>query len=136
MKFTLAWLKSHRETPRSRDEIAAKLTAIGLEVEGITDPAAVFSPFVVAEVKKAEPHPNADKLRVCEVFTGTETFQVVCGAPNARAGMKGVFAPVGSTVPGINLLLKAATIRGVASNGMLCSEIGRASGRERVGQYV
>src|SRR3546814_6211783 len=82
-----------------------------LEVEGITDPAAVFAPFVVAEVKKAEPHPNADKLRVCEVFTGTETFQVVCGAPNARAGMKGVFAPVGSTVPGINLLLKAATIR-------------------------
>ncbi|MFC3675970.1 phenylalanine--tRNA ligase subunit beta [Ferrovibrio xuzhouensis] len=122
MKFTLAWLKSHLDTQASLDEIAAKLTAIGLEVEGITDPAAVFAPFVVAEVKKAEPHPNADKLRVCEVFTGKETFQVVCGAPNARAGMKGVFAPVGSTVPGINLLLKAATIRGVASNGMLCSE--------------
>jgi phenylalanyl-tRNA synthetase beta chain len=122
MKFTLAWLKSHLDTTASLDEIAAKLTAIGLEVEGITDPAAVFAPFVVAEVKKAEPHPNADKLRVCEVFTGKETLQVVCGAPNARAGMKGVFAPVGSTVPGINLTLKAATIRGVASNGMLCSE--------------
>ena len=122
MKFTLAWLKSHLDTTASLDEIAAKLTAIGLEVEGITDPAAVFAPFVVAEVKKAEPHPNADKLRVCEVFTGKETLQVVCGAPNARAGMKGVFAPVGSTVPGINLTLKAATIRGVASNGMLCSQ--------------
>uniref|UniRef100_UPI00311FDBF7 phenylalanine--tRNA ligase subunit beta n=1 Tax=Ferrovibrio sp. TaxID=1917215 RepID=UPI00311FDBF7 len=122
MKFTLSWLKSHLDTQAPLDEIAAKLTAIGLEVEGIADPAALYAPFVVAEVKKAEPHPNADKLRVCEVFTGTETFQVVCGAPNARAGMKGVFAPVGSTVPGINLTLKAASIRGVASNGMLCSE--------------
>lgn len=122
MKFTLAWLKSHLDTTASLDEIAAKLTAIGLEVEGIEDRAAIFAPFIVAEVKKAEQHPNADKLRVCEVFTGTETFQVVCGAPNARAGMKGIFAPVGSTVPGTQLLLKAANIRGVASNGMLCSE--------------
>src|SRR3546814_2033235 len=88
----------------------------------ITDRAALFAPFIVAEVRKAEPHPDADKLRVCEVWTGKETLQVVCGAPNARAGMKGVFAPVGSTVPGTQLLLKAATIRGVASNGMLCSE--------------
>ncbi len=122
MKFTLAWLRSHLDTTASLDEIAAKLTAIGLEVEGIEDRAAIFAPFIVAEVKKAEQHPNADKLRVCEVFTGTETFQVVCGAPNARAGMKGIFAPVGSTVPGTQLLLKAANIRGVASNGMLCSE--------------
>lgn len=122
MKFTLAWLKSHLDTNASLDEIAAKLTAIGLEVEGIEDRAAIFAPFIVAEVKKAEQHPNADKLRVCEVFTGTETIQVVCGAPNARAGMKGIFAPAGSTVPGTQLLLKATTIRGVASNGMLCSE--------------
>lgn len=122
MKFTLAWLKSHLDTTASLDEIAAKLTAIGLEVEGIEDRAAIFAPFIVAEVKKAEQHPNADKLRVCEVFTGTETIQVVCGAPNARAGMKGIFAPAGSTVPGTQLLLKATTIRGVASNGMLCSE--------------
>ncbi|QDO97343.1 phenylalanine--tRNA ligase subunit beta [Ferrovibrio terrae] len=122
MKFTLAWLKSHLDTSASLDEIAAKLTAIGLEVEGIEDRAAIFAPFIVAEVKKAEQHPNADKLRVCEVFTGTETIQVVCGAPNARAGMKGIFAPAGSTVPGTQLLLKATTIRGVASNGMLCSE--------------
>ena len=122
MKFTLAWLRSHLDTTASLDEIAAKLTAIGLEVEGIEDRAAIFAPFIVAEVKKAEQHPNADKLRVCEVFTGTETIQVVCGAPNARAGMKGIFAPVGSTVPGTQLLLKAANIRGVASNGMLCSE--------------
>ncbi len=122
MKFTLAWLKSHLDTTASLDEIAAKLTAIGLEVEGIEDRAAIFAPFIVAEVKKAEQHPNADKLRVCEVFTGTETIQVVCGAPNARAGMKGIFAPAGSTVPGTQLLLKATNIRGVASNGMLCSE--------------
>jgi phenylalanyl-tRNA synthetase beta chain len=122
MKFTLAWLKSHLDTNASLDEIAAKLTAIGLEVEGIEDRAAIFAPFIVAEVKKAEQHPNADKLWVCEVFTGTETIQVVCGAPNARAGMKGIFAPAGSTVPGTQLLLKATTIRGVASNGMLCSE--------------
>ena len=122
MKFTLAWLKSHLDTTASLEEIAAKLTAIGLEVEGIEDRAAIFAPFIVAEVKKAEQHPNADKLRVCEVFTGTETIQVVCGAPNARAGMKGIFAPAGSTVPGTQLLLKATTIRGVASNGMLCSE--------------
>lgn len=122
MKFTLAWLKQHLETDATLDQIAAKLTSIGLEVEGIEDRAAIFAPFIVAEVKKAEQHPNADKLRVCEVFTGTETVQVVCGAPNARAGMKGIFAPVGSTVPGTQLNLKATTIRGVASNGMLCSE--------------
>lgn len=122
MKFTLAWLKSHLDTNASLEEIAAKLTAIGLEVEGIEDRAAIFAPFIVAEVKKAEQHPNADKLRVCEVFTGSETIQVVCGAPNARAGMKGIFAPAGSTVPGTQLLLKATNIRGVASNGMLCSE--------------
>lgn len=122
MKFTLAWLKQHLETDATLDQIAAKLTSIGLEVEGIEDRAALFAPFIVAEVKKAEQHPNADKLRVCEVFTGTETVQVVCGAPNARAGMKGIFAPVGSTVPGTQLNLKATTIRGVASNGMLCSE--------------
>jgi phenylalanyl-tRNA synthetase beta chain len=122
MKFTLEWLKTHLETDATLAQIAAKLTSIGLEVEGIEDRAAIFAPFIVAEVKKAEQHPNADKLRVCEVFTGTETFQVVCGAPNARAGMKGIFAPVGSTVPGTQLFLKAANIRGVASNGMLCSE--------------
>lgn len=123
MKFTLAWLKTHLETEAGLDAICAKLTDLGLEVEGVADPAAIYRPFVVAHVLKAEPHPNADKLRVCVVDTGSgEPLQVVCGAPNARAGMKGVFAPVGSTVPGIDLLLKAATIRGVASNGMLCSE--------------
>ncbi len=124
MKFTLSWLKDHLETAAPLDTIAEKLTALGLEVEGITDPAALYKPFVTGRVVKAEPHPNADKLRVCVVETGAgaEAMQVVCGAPNARAGMIGVFAPVGSTVPGIDLLLKAATIRGVASNGMLCSE--------------
>lgn len=123
MKFTLSWLKDHLETTAPLDAIAEKLTSLGLEVEGITDPAALYKPFVIGRVVKAEPHPNADKLRVCLVETGSgEPMQVVCGAPNARTGLVGVFAPVGSTVPGIDLLLKAATIRGVASNGMLCSE--------------
>ncbi|WP_428248790.1 phenylalanine--tRNA ligase subunit beta [Ferrovibrio sp.] len=123
MKFTLSWLKDHLDTTASLDQIATTLTALGLEVEGITDPAAVYKPFVIARVVKAEQHPNADKLRVCIVdYGGPETMQVVCGAPNARTGLIGVFAPVGATVPGIDVLLKAATIRGVASNGMLCSE--------------
>jgi len=122
MKFTLAWLKEHLDTQASVAEIAETLTRIGLEVEGIFDPAATLAPFTVALVVKAERHPNADKLQICEVDTGTERLQVVCGAPNARAGLKGVFAPVGSHVPGSNLTLTKATIRGVESNGMLLSE--------------
>ena len=86
------------------------------------DPATALKPFRVAEVVKCEKHPNADKLSVCEVDTGKERLQVVCGAPNARVGMKGVFAPVGSYIPGIDLTLTKAKIRGVESNGMLLSE--------------
>ncbi len=122
MKFTLNWLKDHLETDASLDEIATTLTMIGLEVEDITDPAAELAPFTVAHVISAEPHPNADKLRVCVVDTGTEQVQVVCGAPNAHAGMKGVFAPSGTTIPSNGMKLKPVTIRGVESNGMLCSE--------------
>ena len=99
MKFTLAWLKEHLDTKASVDEIAETLTRIGLEVEELFDPKTALKPFRVAEVVKCEKHPNADKLSVCEVDTGTERLQVVCGAPNARAGMKGVFAPVGATCP-------------------------------------
>jgi phenylalanyl-tRNA synthetase beta chain len=122
MKFTLAWLKEHLNTEASVAEIAETLTRIGLEVEEVFDPSTALAPFKVAQVLKAEKHPNADKLQVCEVDTGTERLQVVCGAPNARAGLKGVFAPVGAYVPGSDLTLTKAKIRGVESNGMLLSE--------------
>jgi phenylalanyl-tRNA synthetase beta chain len=122
MKFTLSWLKDHLDTEASLDSIAQALTDLGLEVECIENKAQALAAFRVAHVLEAAPHPNADKLRVCKVDTGTEVLQVVCGAPNARAGMKGVFAPVGTTIPGSGLTLTAVTIRGIASNGMLCSE--------------
>jgi phenylalanyl-tRNA synthetase beta chain len=122
MKFTLSWLKEHLDTTASVAEIADTLTRIGLEVEKVFDPAAALAPFRVAHVLKCEKHPNADKLQVCEVDTGTDRLQVVCGAPNARAGLKGVFAPVGSHIPGLDLTLTKAKIRGVESNGMLLSE--------------
>jgi phenylalanyl-tRNA synthetase beta chain len=121
MKTTLSWLKSHLETTASLDEIVKRLVMLGIEVEGVADRAAELAPFRVAHVVSAEPHPNAERLRVCIVDTGSERLQVVCGAPNARAGMRGVFAPVGATIPRTGLLLKETTIRGVASNGMLCS---------------
>ncbi len=121
MKFTLSWLKDHLETTASVAEIAEKLTAIGLEIESVNDPAKTLSAFKIAYVVEAVQHPNADKLRVCKVDAGDGIVQVVCGAPNARTGMKGVFAPAGTYVPGTDLLLKATKIRGVDSNGMLCS---------------
>ena len=122
MKFTYAWLKEHLDTKARVEKIDDTLTRIGLEVEELFDPSVKLAPFRVAEVVKCEKHPNADKLSVCEVDTGKERLQVVCGAPNARAGMKGVFAPVGAYVPGIDLTLTKAKIRGVESNGMLLSE--------------
>jgi phenylalanyl-tRNA synthetase beta chain len=122
MKFTLAWLKEHLDTRASVAEIAETLTRIGLEVEEVFDPAEALGAFRVAKIVACDKHPNADKLKVCEVDTGYERLQVVCGAPNARAGLKGVFAPVGSYVPGIDLTLTKAKIRGVESNGMMLSE--------------
>ncbi|MDH5489038.1 MAG: phenylalanine--tRNA ligase subunit beta, partial [Rhodospirillaceae bacterium] len=121
MKFTLSWLKDHLETTASLEEITKRLTMLGLEVEGVHDRAKGLENFVVAEVVAAEKHPDADKLQICTVNTGSETLQVVCGAPNARAGMKGVFGGVGEYVPGIDVTLKQAKIRGVESNGMLLS---------------
>ena len=100
MKFTLGWLKEHLETDRSLDEIVQGLTALGLEVEGVEDRAKTLAPFIVGHVISAEQHPNADRLRVCIVDTGKEKIQVVCGAPNARAGMKGVFVSPGAFIPG------------------------------------
>jgi phenylalanyl-tRNA synthetase beta chain len=123
MKLTLGWLKEHLKTDRSLDEIAGKLTMIGLEVERIEDKAKLFAPFVIARVIEAKPHPNADRLRVCMVDTGDgKPIQVVCGAPNARAGMKGVFAPPGAFIPGKNITLGVGKIRDVESRGMLVSE--------------
>lgn len=123
MKFTLSWLKDHLETEASLDEITEALTALGLEVEGVHNPAETLAPFHIAHVLEAGPHPDADKLRVLKVDTGRgEPVQVVCGAPNARAGMKGVFAAEGSYVPGTGITLKPTKIRGVPSNGMMVSE--------------
>ncbi len=122
MKFTLSWLKEYLETDAPIAEIGDKLTAIGLEVEAIEDQAAQLAAFTVAHVVSAEKHPDADRLQVCVVDTGEAQVQVVCGAPNARAGMKGVFAPVGSYIPGSDMTLKAGKIRGQESNGMLVSE--------------
>lgn len=121
MKFTLSWLKRHLDTDASLLDISEALTSLGLEVEGITDRAAIFAPFKVAFVESAEKHPDADRLRVCMVKTESGTLQVVCGAPNARAGMKAVFAPEGSTIPASGLVLKKGNIRGLESNGMLVS---------------
>ena len=122
MKFTLSWLREHLETDAPLNEIAAKLTAIGLEVEGVEDKAAELAPFRIARVVEARQHPDADRLSVCIVDTGEDRIQVVCGAPNARTGMKGVFAPAGTHIPGTGLDLKKGVIRGQESNGMLCSE--------------
>ncbi|MGQ0558532.1 MAG: phenylalanine--tRNA ligase subunit beta [Sphingosinicella sp.] len=122
MKFTYSWLRDHLDTEADAAAIAARLTAIGLEVEALSDPAARLAPFIVAEVIEAAPHPQADKLQVLKVNTGSgEAVQVVCGAANAHAGMKGVFAAPGTYVPGSDLTLKVAAIRGVESRGMLCS---------------
>ncbi len=122
MKFTFSWLKDHLDTSASLDEIVETLTRIGLEVEAVEDKAKALAPFTVARVLEAKQHPNADRLRVCLVDTGSgEPVQVVCGAPNARSGMKSVFAPLGSYIPGKNLTLGVGSIRGVESRGMLVS---------------
>jgi phenylalanyl-tRNA synthetase beta chain len=121
MKFTLGWLKEHLDTPASLDEVTTTLTRIGLEVEGVENPGAALAAFRVARVLTAEKHPQADKLQVLSVDAGDEPMQVVCGAPNARAGMVGVFGMPGATVPSNGMVLKVAEIRGVTSNGMMCS---------------
>src|SRR5690606_2617080 len=123
MKFTLSWLKDHLDTDATVQDVADTLNRIGLEVEAVEDKAALFAPYVIAHVVSAEQHPNADRLRVCMVDTGRgePPVQVVCGAPNARAGMKSVFAPAGTYIPGKGITLAVGTIRGVESRGMLCS---------------
>ncbi|WP_281984419.1 phenylalanine--tRNA ligase subunit beta [Thalassorhabdomicrobium marinisediminis] len=122
MKFTLSWLKSHLDTDASVEEIADTLTDLGLEVEGVEDPAAKLSAFTLAKVTHAEQHPDADRLRVCTVATDEGDKQIVCGAPNARAGITVVLAKPGDYVPGIDVTLSVGNIRGVESHGMMASE--------------
>jgi phenylalanyl-tRNA synthetase beta chain len=127
VKFTLPWLKEHFDTDAALAAIVDKLTMIGLEVEAVEDRASLLKPFVIASVISAEKHPNADRLRVCmvdigQVAKGDMPIQVVCGAPNAHAGMKSVFSAPGTFIPGKNITLTVGTIRGVESRGMLCSE--------------
>ncbi len=122
MKFTLSWLKDHIETDAPLDQIVATLTKIGLEVEHVDDKSSALKDFVIARVVEAKPHPNAGRLRVCLVDAGGAALvQVVCGAPNARAGMKSVFAAPGAYIPGKKITLGKGVIRGVEFNGMLCS---------------
>jgi phenylalanyl-tRNA synthetase beta chain len=121
MKFTLSWLKDHLETDASLSEIEARLTMLGLEVEGIEDPAKDLGGFIVAQIAEAEKHPDADRLRVCKVDTGSGIIQVVCGAPNARAGIKVILAQPGTFIPVTGEALKKGNVRGVESQGMMCS---------------
>ncbi|MFC5069494.1 phenylalanine--tRNA ligase subunit beta [Flaviflagellibacter deserti] len=123
MKFTLSWLKEHLDTTATLDQVTETLTKVGLEVEAVEDRAKALAPFVTAKVVEAAQHPNADKLRVLKVDAGDgKLMQVVCGAPNARAGMVGVFAREGTVPPGTGVALKAGEIRGQASQGMMVSE--------------
>ncbi|MEX2312115.1 MAG: phenylalanine--tRNA ligase subunit beta, partial [Rhodospirillales bacterium] len=123
MKFTLSWLKDHLDTQASLGQITEALTMVGLELESVEDRARGLETFVTAKVVEARQHPNADRLRVCTVDPGYgERVELVCGAPNARTGMIGVFAPGGSYIPGIDVTLKPTEIRGIMSNGMLLSE--------------
>lgn len=123
MKFTLSWLKEHLDTAVPLEQIAEKLSAIGLEVDGIVDPSAALGAFVVAQIRETRQHPDADRLRVCqvEVAKGAAPVEVVCGAPNARPGLVGVFAPLGTFIPGTGITLEKRPVRGIVSNGMMVS---------------
>ena len=123
MIITLPWLKEHLKTKANESEIINQLTNIGLEVESLKENSGELGEFKIAKIIKAEKHPNADKLKVCEVsLGGKETLQVVCGAPNARDGLITIYAPPGATIPKNKFKLKIAKIRGIESKGMLCSE--------------
>jgi phenylalanyl-tRNA synthetase beta chain len=121
MKFTLDWLREHLETTATVDEIVEAMTRVGMEVEHVLDPAAKLAAFSVAKIVEAVQHPNADRLRVCQVETLDGMKEIVCGAPNARAGLTTIYAPIGTYVPGSGITLEPRAVRGVVSNGMLCS---------------
>ena len=123
MIITIPWLKEHLKTKASETQITDKLTNIGLEVEGIKEKSDQLKEFRIAKIVKAQKHPNADKLKVCDVsLGGNEIIKVVCGAPNARDGLISIYAPPGAIIPKTKFQLKIAKIRGVESHGMLCSE--------------
>src|SRR5437016_12455199 len=134
MKTSIGWLKTQLETDATPETIAERLVMLGHDVEGVENRTENLDPFTVASVISAEQHPNADRLKVCVVDTGKERVQVVCGAPNAHAGMKGVFAPASTVIPRTGALLKETVIRGVASRGMLCSayELGLGDDHEGI----
>ena len=121
MKFTFPWLKEHLDTDASVGEIVEQLTSLGIEVDSVQGRGADLAAFVVAELTNVRQHPDAERLNLCEVDTGKERFEVVCGAPNVHVGMKAVFACVGTVIPESGQALKRAKIRGIESNGMLCS---------------
>ncbi|MGI9169529.1 MAG: phenylalanine--tRNA ligase subunit beta [Caulobacteraceae bacterium] len=121
MKFTLSWLKQHLDTSASGAEVVEAMTMAGLEVEHVDDPAARLAAFTVAKIVEAAQHPNADRLRVCQAETIDGIKEIVCGAPNARAGLTTIYAPIGTTIPGSGITLEPRAVRGVVSNGMLCS---------------
>lgn len=121
MKFTLSWLKDHLETDAGVDAVADAMTMAGLEVEHVADPSAALAPFTVARIVEAARHPNADKLQVCQVDTVDGRKEIVCGAPNARPGLTTIYAPIGATIPANGMVLVEKPVRGVVSNGMLCS---------------
>ncbi|MBU1376858.1 MAG: phenylalanine--tRNA ligase subunit beta [Alphaproteobacteria bacterium] len=121
MKFTLSWLKEHLDTTASVEQVVDAMTMAGLEVEHVEDPGKKLAAFTVAKIVEAVQHPNADKLRVCQVDTKDGRLEIVCGAPNARAGLTTIYAPIGAYVPGSGVTLEARPVRGVVSNGMLCS---------------
>src|ERR1700710_1131731 len=121
MKFTVSWLKDHLNTQASVSEIVDAMTMAGLEVEDVHDPAEALEPFSVAKIVEAVQHPNADRLRVCQVDTVDGRKEIVCGAPNPRAGLTTIYAPIGAYVPGLGVTLVEKPVRGVVSNGMMCS---------------
>jgi phenylalanyl-tRNA synthetase beta chain len=135
MKLTLSWLKEYLSTSASLEEICNKLTSIGLEVESVEDKAKILAPFTVAKIITADPHENSTKLKICQVQTADSLtpLQIICGATNARTGLKVAYAPIGSVIPANQMVIKKAKIAGVESNGMLCSARELSLGNEDSG---
>ena len=139
MKFSLSWLREHLETPATLEEICATLNTIGLEVDGVEDRGAILAPFRTARIIESTQHPNAARLRVCQVDAGEgfERVQVVCGAPNARTGLHVIFAPPGTFIPASGITIKAGKLRGEESGGMLCSlrELGLGAESDGIAEW-
>ena len=135
MITSLSWLKNHLDTKANLNRLAERLTEIGLEVENIKSSNANLDNFIVCKIIKSQKHPNADKLKLCEVDVGSGNLvRVVCGGQNAKTGLFTVYAPPGTVIPKNNMKLKIAKIRGIESHGMLCSgyELGESSDKEGI----